>query len=275
MASNDVVVIDSQQRFAPFAIFHLARYSELIGALTQREVKARYRQTLLGFSWAIAQPIAFMIVFNLVFSRFARVPSDGLPYPIFSYAALVPWTFLTNALNSATISLVSQRSIVTKTYFPREVIIVSQITARFIDFLAAGLVFAGLMVWYQIVPTPWILFTPVLILIQLVLMLGASLITSALHVSYRDLAPVVTLGLQVWLYLTPVSYPLSIVPTELRPLYILNPMAGLIESYRDVVVHGRAPQWDALAASVIISLLLFVGAYFFFKRAERAFADVI
>jgi lipopolysaccharide transport system permease protein len=275
MASNDVVIIDSQQRFAPFAIFQLGRYSELIGALTQREVKARYRQTLLGFSWAIAQPIAFMIVFNLVFSRFAKVPSDGLPYPIFSYAALVPWTFLTNALNSATISLVSQRSIVTKTYFPREVIVVSQITARFIDFLAAALVFAGLMVWYQIAPTAWILFTPVLILIQVILMLGASLITSALHVSYRDLAPVVTLGLQVWLYLTPVSYPLSIVPAELRPLYILNPMAGLIESYRDVVVHGRAPQWDALAASIIISLLLFVVAYFFFKRAERAFADVI
>jgi lipopolysaccharide transport system permease protein len=273
--SNDLVVIDSQERFAPFAIFQLARYSELIAALTQREVKARYRQTLLGFSWAIAQPLAFMIVFNLVFSRFAKVPSDGLPYPIFSYAALVPWTFLTNALNSATISLVSQRSIVTKTYFPREVIVVSQITARFIDFLAAALVFAGLMVWYGIAPTAWILFTPVLLLIQVILMLGASLITSALHVSYRDLAPVVTLGLQVWLYLTPVSYPLSIVPAELRPWYILNPMAGLIESYRDVVVHGRAPQWDALGASIVISLLLFIGAYIFFKRAERAFADVI
>ena len=112
MASKDVVVIDSKARFAPFAIFQLGRYSELIGALTQREVKARYRQTLLGFSWAIAQPLAFMIVFNLVFSRFAKIPSDGIPYPIFSYAALVPWTFLTNALNSATISLVSQRSIV-------------------------------------------------------------------------------------------------------------------------------------------------------------------
>jgi len=273
--SNDLVVIDSQERFAPFAIFQLARYSELIAALTQREVKARYRQTLLGFSWAIAQPLAFMIVFNLVFSRFAKVPSDGLPYPIFSYAALVPWTFLTNALNSATISLVSQRSIVTKTYFPREVIVVSQITARFIDFLAAALVFAGLMVWYGIAPTAWILFTPVLLLIQVILMLGASLITSALHVSYRDLAPVVTLGLQVWLYLTPVSYPLSIVPAELRTWYILNPMAGLIESYRDVVVHGRAPQWDALGASIVISLLLFIGAYMFFKRAERAFADVI
>jgi lipopolysaccharide transport system permease protein len=274
-ASNDVVVIDSQARFAPFAIFQLARYGELIAALTQREVKARYRQTLLGFSWAIAQPLAFMIVFNLVFSRFAKVPSDGLPYPIFSYAALVPWTFLTNALNSATISLVSQRSIVTKTYFPREVIVISQISARFIDFLAAALVFAGLMVWYGIAPTTWLLFTPVLLLIQVVLMLGASLITSALHVSYRDLAPVVTLGLQVWLYLTPVSYPLSIVPAELRPWYILNPMAGLIESYRDVVVHGRAPQWDALGASIIISLVLFIGAYIFFKRAERAFADVI
>jgi lipopolysaccharide transport system permease protein len=275
MASNDIVVIDSKQRFAPFAIFQVARYSELIAALTQREVKARYRQTLLGFSWAIAQPLAFMIVFNLVFSRFAKVPSDGIPYPVFSYAALVPWTFLTNALNSATISLVSQRSIVTKTYFPREVIVVSQITARFIDFLASAVIFAGLMIWYQIMPTAWILFVPVLLIIQIILMLAASLITSALHVSYRDLAPVVTLGLQVWLYLTPVSYPLSIVPAELRPWYLLNPMAGLIESYRDVVIHGRAPQMDALGASIIISLLLFAVAYPFFKRAERAFADVI
>jgi lipopolysaccharide transport system permease protein len=275
MALNDIVVIDSKQRFAPFAIFQIARYSELIAALTQREVKARYRQTLLGFSWAIAQPLAFMIVFNLVFSRFAKVPSDGIPYPVFSYAALVPWTFLTNALNSATISLVSQRSIVTKTYFPREVIVVSQITARFIDFLASAVVFAGLMMWYQITPTAWILFVPVLLIIQIILMLAASLITSALHVSYRDLAPVVTLGLQVWLYLTPVSYPLSIVPAELRPWYLLNPMAGLIESYRDVVIHGRAPQMDALGASITISLLLFAVAYPFFKRAERAFADVI
>lgn len=271
----DVLVIDSRARFAPFAIFQLARYRELIAALTQREVKARYRQTLLGFSWAIAQPIAFMVVFNLVFSRFARVPSDGIPYPIFAYAALVPWTFLSNALNSATISLVSQRSIVTKTYFPREVIVVSQIAARFIDFIAAAVVFAGMMIWYQVAPTAWILLVPVLLLIQMILMLAASLITSALHVSYRDLAPVVTLGLQVWLYLTPVSYPLSIVSAELRPWYILNPMVGLIEAYRDVVIHGRAPQMDALGASVIISLLLFAVAYPFFKRAERSFADVI
>jgi lipopolysaccharide transport system permease protein len=155
------------------------------------------------------------------------------------------------------------------------VIVISQITARFIDFLAAAIVFAGLMVWYQIAPTAWILFVPVLLVIQIVLMLGASLITAALHVSYRDLAPVVTLGLQVWLYLTPVSYPLSIVPSEYRFWYILNPMAGLIESYRDVVVHGRAPQTDALVASLAISVLLFVVAYVYFKRAERAFADVI
>lgn len=275
MSSLGIVVIDSQSRFAPFAIFQLFRYRELIFALTTREVKARYRQTLLGFGWAIAQPLAFMVVFNLVFSRFARVPSDGLPYAVFSYAALVPWTFLTNALNSATISLVSQRSIVTKTYFPREVIIVSQIAARFVDFVAAALVFVGMLVWFQIPPTPWLLFVPVLLLIQIILMVAASLITAALHVSYRDLAPVVMLGLQVWLYLTPVSYPLSIVPAELRPWYILNPMAGLIEGYRDVVLHGRAPQLDALLASLIISLVLFAVAYPYFKRAERAFADVI
>lgn len=275
MASAEIAIIDSRTRFAPGALFQLYRYRELLLALTTREVKARYRQTLLGFGWAIAQPLAFMVVFNLVFSKFARVPSDGVPYPIFAYAALVPWTFMSNALNSATIGLVSHRSIVTKTYFPREVIVLSQIAARFIDFLAAAVIFIGMLFWYQTPVTAWALLVIPLLLVQIILTLAVALVTSALHVSYRDLAPVVMLGLQVWLYLTPVSYPMSIVPSELRPWYVLNPMAGLIEAYRDVIVHGRAPQADALAASVIISLVAFAIAYPYFKRAERAFADVI
>src|SRR5215204_1788650 len=187
-----ITIVDSKARFAPGVLLQLWQYRELIYALTQREIKARYRQSLLGMGWAIAQPLAFMVVFSLVLGRFARMPSDGLEYPIFSYLALVPWTFLSNALTTATIGLVSQRSIVTKTYFPREVIIISQVGARFVDFLAAAAVLAGMLVWFEIPPTPWLLLVPVLVLVEIALIVGMALITSALHVSFRDLAPIVT-----------------------------------------------------------------------------------
>ncbi|MGE3908802.1 MAG: ABC transporter permease [Chloroflexota bacterium] len=274
-----ITVVDSSASFAPSALLLLWQYRELVFALTQREIKARYRQSLLGIGWAIIQPLAFMVVFSLVFGRFARLPSDGLPYPIFSYTALVPWTFLANALTTATIGLVSQRSVVTKTYFPREVIVLSQVGARFVDFLAAALVLAGMLVWYGITPTAWLLLVPVLLVIQSMLIMGLSLITSALHVSFRDIAPVVTLGLQVWLYLTPVSYALSLVrdsiPEALWPVYMLNPMVGLIDAYRSVIAHGRAPDWGLLAVSTAISAVILVVSYLYFKRAERTFADII
>jgi lipopolysaccharide transport system permease protein len=274
-----ITIVDSKSTFAPSALLLLWEYRELIFALTQREIKARYRQSLLGVGWAIIQPLAFMVVFSLVFGRFARLPSDGLPYPIFSYVALVPWTFLANALTTATIGLVSQRSVVTKTYFPREVIVISQVGARFVDFLAAALVLAGMLVWYGIAPTLWLLLVPVLVIILMVLILGLSLITSAMHVSFRDIAPVVTLGLQVWIYLTPVSYALSLVkdsiPDALWPIYMLNPMVGIIDAFRSVVAHGRAPDWSTLVVSTLTSLVILIGAYLYFKRAERVFADII
>jgi lipopolysaccharide transport system permease protein len=277
--TRKITVVDSEARFAPSALLQLWEYRELVYALTQREIKARYRQSLLGMGWAIAQPLAFMVVFSLVFGRFARLPSDGLPYPIFSYTALVPWTFLANALTTATIGLVSQRSVVTKTYFPREVIIISQVGARFVDFLAAALVLAGMLVWYGIAPTAWLLLVPVLVLIQMVLILGLSLVTSALNVSFRDLAPVVTLGLQVWLYVTPVSYALDLartaLPESLWPIYMLNPMVGLIDAFRAVVAHGRAPDWQLLGISTVMSVIILLVAYVYFKRAERDFADII
>jgi lipopolysaccharide transport system permease protein len=277
--STEVAIIDGRSRFAPGALFHLARYHELLYALTEREVKARYRQSLLGVSWAIAQPLALMFVFTLVFSNLARVSSEGLPYPLFSYAAMVPWTFLANALNTATIGLVSQRSIVTKTYFPREIIVMSQVGARFVDFAAAFLVYGLLMIWFQVGPTPWLLLVPVLVIVQVLLIMAVALVTSALHVRFRDLAPVVALGLQLWLYLTPVAYPLELVqqrlPIEWQPLYSLNPMVGIIEAYRSCLAHGRAPDWSLLGLAAVVSIIGLALAYTYFKRAERAFADVI
>jgi len=279
-----VTIVDSEARFAPSALLQLWQYRELVYALTQREIKARYRQSLLGFGWAVIQPLAFMVVFTLVFGRIARVDADGLPYPIFSYTALVPWTFLSNALTTATIGLVSQRSIVTKTYFPREIIVISQVGARFIDFLAAASVLAVMLIGYRIAGydtpvTAWLLLVPVLLLVQISLIVGLSMITSALNVAFRDLAPVVTLGLQVWLYITPVAYPLAqvrdVLPETLWPLYVLNPMVGLIDAFRAVVAHGRPPDWELLAISTAMSGIILVGAYLYFKRAERDFADII
>jgi homopolymeric O-antigen transport system permease protein len=271
----DVAVIDSRASFAPSALFHLWRYRELLISLTQREVKARYRQSLLGFGWAVVQPLALMVVFNLVFSRFAKVGSEGLPYPIFSYAAMVPWTFLSNALNSTTIGLVSQRSIVTKCYFPREIIIMSQVGARFVDFLAGFAVYGLLMAGFGIGLTPWALLLPLLMLLQTVLVLAISLITSALHVRFRDLAPVVGLGLQIWLYLTPVGYPIELVPEQWAQLYALNPMVGIVDGYRAVLAHGWAPNYSLLASSTAVTVLLLAISYAYFKRAELTFADVI
>jgi lipopolysaccharide transport system permease protein len=273
--ASDVASIDSHARFAPNALLHLGRYADLLIALTQREVKARYRQSLLGFGWAIIQPLALMVVFNLVFSRVAKVGSEGLPYPIFSYAAMVPWTFISNTLNTTTIGLVSQRSIVTKCYFPREIIIMSQVGARFLDFLAGLAVYGLLMVLFGIGLTPWVLLLPVLMLLQTVLALAISLITSALHVRFRDLAPVVNLGLMIWLYLTPVGYPIDQVPAEWRTIYSLNPMVGLVDGYRAVLAHGWAPSWDLLAISVAVTASLMVLGYLYFKHAELTFADVI
>jgi lipopolysaccharide transport system permease protein len=270
-----VVTIDSRAGLDWRSLGDLWAYRELLWSLSVRETKARYRQSLLGIGWAIAQPLAMMVVFNLVFSRFAGVPSDGIPYPIFAYAALVPWTFLSNAMTSATIGLVSNRTIVTKTYFPREIIVISQVGARFVDFLAGALVYVGMMAWYGIAPTVWLLLLPLLLLIQVVLTVGLCLITSALHVRFRDLAPIVTLGLQVWLYLTPVTYPLSLVPEQWRTLYLLNPMAGLILAYRSVIALGQGPDFGALGLAAGMSLLVLAVAYPWFKRAERSFADVI
>jgi lipopolysaccharide transport system permease protein len=275
MATRAITVVDSEARFAPSAVLQLFNYRELLFALTQREIKARYRQSLLGFGWAILQPLAFMVVFSLVFSRVARLPSEGIPYPIFAYAALVPWTFLANSLSTTTIGLVSQRSVVTKTYFPREVIVLSQVGARFIDFVAASTILAGMMIWYAIEPTVWLLFVPVLLAILLALIVGMSLFTSALHVSYRDLAPVVTLGLQIWLFATPIGYSLQQVSEEIRPFYVLNPAVGLIDSFRSVIARGQPPNWELLGISTAITLLVLVAGYIYFKRAERAFADVI
>ncbi len=252
-----------------------AAYLELLMNLTRREIKGRYSQSLFGAGWAIAQPLAMMAVFTLVFSRLGAMPSGGAPYPLFAFAALVPWFFFSNSVNSGTMSLVTYRNIVTKTYFPREIVPIAQVGSRLVDLAAASGLFALLLFYYQVQFTPWIALTPLLVALLVLFTLGTTLATSAINVFYRDVSPVVQIGLQLWLYLTPVAYPLSAVPDRYRFWFMLNPLTGVVEGLRSVLVFGRAPEWDVVMVSAAIIAAIFVGALLLFKSTDKFFADVI
>jgi len=262
------MLADRAERTSP------AAYFELLMNLTRREVKGRYSQSLFGFGWAVAQPLATMVVFTLVFSRLANILSD-VPYPVFAYAGLVPWFFFLNSVNSGTMSLVQYRNIVTKTYFPREIIPLAQIASRLIDFAAAALFVAALIVYYGIALTRWALLAPGLFLLLVAFTIAVTLLTSSVNVFYRDVNPVVQIGLQLWLYVTPIAYPWSKVPAKWRTFIALNPLSGVIEGMRAAIVYGRAPDWNLLGLSVGITLVLLVGSVVLFKRLDRYFADVI
>lgn len=253
----------------------LYSYRDLLLLWTLREVRVRYKQSFLGAAWAILQPLALMVMFTVVFSFFARVPSGGIPYPLFSYTALLPWTFFATSIAFSVPSLVNNLNLVTKIYFPREILPLSSIGAAFLDFVIASSVFIALMVFYQM-PIRWsFLWIPVLVSIQVAIAVGVVFFSSALTVWYRDLRFVVPLGVQLLMYASPIIYPVTLVPERLVPIYMVNPMAGLIVSYRGVILHGTPPTLQYLGTSAVIGLGLMLGGYLFFKRAEIRFADVI
>lgn len=250
-------------------------HRELLLMWTLKEVKVRYKQSLLGAAWAILQPLALMLIFTAVFSFFAQLPSDGVPYPVFAYVALLPWTFLATSITFGIPSLVNNFHLVTKIYFPREILPIGSIGAALVDFLVSFSVVVAMLAWYQI-PLSWtVLWVPFLVLLQIVLILGVVLPAAAVTVFYRDVRFIVPLGVQLWLYLTPVIYPLSIVPEWVRPVYILNPLVGITDSYRRVLVHSEPPSFEYLGISLITSCLLAAAGYLYFKRAEEKFADLI
>jgi lipopolysaccharide transport system permease protein len=263
------VLSDRAERISP------AAYLELLLNLTKREVKGRYSQSFFGVAWAIAQPLATMAVFTIVFSRLAKMPSDGAPYPIFAYAALVPWFFFSNSVATGTLSLITYRNIVTKTYFPREIVPLAQVCSRFIDFFAAATLYAGLMAYYHVALGPWALMAPVFFGLLILFTVGFTMATSAVNVFYRDVNPVVQIALQLWLYLTPVAYPLSAASSRFRLLYILNPLTAIVEGFRSSLVFGRAPDWNVMAISAVMTFVLFTSAFVMFKQMDKYFADVI
>jgi lipopolysaccharide transport system permease protein len=253
----------------------LFQYRELLWMWTIRNVKVRYKQSFLGAAWAVLQPLSLMILFSIVFSYFLRIPTDGIPYPIFSYTALLPWVFFASSVTLGVSSLVSNMNLVTKIYFPREILPVAVIMAGFFDLMIAALVFGIMLIYYEISITVTILMVPILLTVQVMLTIGVVLFASAANIFYRDIQFVVPLGVQLWMYATPIIYPLSTVPEQFRSIYMLNPMAGLIESYRAVILKGTWPEWQYLGISAIVSVTIFIFGYVFFKRVEWQFADII
>lgn len=254
---------------------NLHQYRELMRRWTLREIGVRYKQSFLGAAWALLQPLAMMLMFTAVFSFLARVPTDGIPYPVFSYTALLPWTFLASSVSFGVPSLVNNLNLVTKIYFPREILPLGAIGACFFDFLIASTIFLPMLLFYRI-PLSWtITWVPLLLVLQLLLTLGVVLLGSAIIVLYRDVRFIVPLALQLWLFASPVIYPVSLVPERLRPFYMLNPMAGIIASYRRVILYGQSPVLGHLGLSAAVALALFVIGFLTFRRLEVSFADVI
>jgi lipopolysaccharide transport system permease protein len=256
-------------------IRELARRRDLLWMWTVRDIKVRYRQSLLGVAWAILQPLSVMLIFNLVFSYFIRVPTDNIPYPVFSYAALLPWTFFAGSLSFAVPSLVTNMSLVTKIYFPREILPMSAVISGLIDFAVASAVFAGMLAYYRIPPHITLILVPFLLLIQVLLTLGIVLFASALNVFYRDIRFVVPLVIQLWMYVTPIIYPISVIPARYQRVYLMNPMAGLVEAYRAITLKGSWPDWNSLGLAALVAIVIFSAGYSYFKRVEWQFADLI
>ena len=253
----------------------LFNYRDLLWMWTLREVRVRYKQSVIGGLWAVLQPLSLMLIFTFVFSLIAKVPSEEVPYPVFSYVALVPWTFLTTSLSFAVPSLVGNMNLVTKIYFPREILPMASVSAAFLDAVIASLLFVVMMIVYRISISVTIAWVPLILLIQVLLILGIAFLLSALNVFYRDIRFVIPLATQIWLYASPVIYPVSLIPEQFLPIYMLNPMAGIIESYRRVILLGVNPVWSHLGISAAISTALFVIGYAYFKRSESMFADLI
>lgn len=253
----------------------LVGHHELLWAWTLREVRVRYKQTWLGAAWAMLQPLAFTIIFSLVFSYVVPVPTNGVPYPLFSYAAMLPWTFLATSIGFGIPSLVNNMNLVTKIYFPREILPLAAILAAGVDFGVAALVFIGMLIWYQSPIYSTIVLLPFLLLIQFTLSCGIVLLGSAAMVFFRDLRFIVPLLIQLWLYASPVIYPTRLVPEQFLGLYRLNPMVGLLDGYRDILLYGRAPDAQAIAMAALVAIALCVFGYAWFKRVEADFADQI
>jgi lipopolysaccharide transport system permease protein len=253
----------------------LWEYRELLYFLVWRDIKVRYKQTALGAAWAILQPLCTMLVFSLFLGRLAKMPSDGIPYPLFSYAALVPWTFFANGLNQASDSLVGSANLIRKVYFPRLAIPIGATLAGTVDLLLSTAVLVCMQLYYGVAPTPRMLWMPLFLVLGLMTALGAGLWLSALNVQFRDVKYVMPFLIQFWMFSTPIVYPSSLLPEPWRTLYGLNPMAGVVEGFRWSMLNSHQAPGPVVAMSAVASLAILVSGLIVFRRMERTFADLV
>ena len=256
-------------------LYDLWVYRELLYFLTWRDIKVRYKQTVIGAAWAIIQPFFTMVVFSLFFGRLAQVPSDGIPYPIFSYAALVPWTFFANGLTQSSNSLVLNANLIKKVYFPRLVIPISTVLSGVIDFILAFFVLLGMMVFYGIFPTRNVIWLPMLLLLAFVTSLGVGLWFSAMNVQFRDVRYAVPFLVNFWMFATPIAYPSSLLDEPWRTLYGINPMVGVVEGFRWALLGTDTQPGPIVIVSALVAVLIFISGLVYFRKMELTFADVV
>ncbi len=274
-SARRTITVRPSRGWATVGLRELWEYRELLYFLTWRDIKVRYKQTALGAAWAVLQPFLTMVVFSLFFGSLAGVPSGDLPYPIFAFAALVPWTFFSTGVTLASTSLVEQERIIAKVYFPRLIVPAAAVLACGVDFAIAFVVLLGMMLVYGIEPSAAILTLPVFVALAAATALAAGLWLSALNVLYRDVRYAIPFIVQLWLFISPVAYPSSLVPAPWDALYGLNPMAGVIDGFRWALVGGAEPPGALLAVSVAVVVISLAGGLLYFRRMERSFADVV
>lgn len=269
------LVIRPSRGWAALNLSDLWRYRELILFLAWRDISVRYKQTVLGAAWAIIQPFFTMVVFSVFFGQLGKIPSDGLPYPVFTYCALIPWQLFAYSLSESGNSLVANQNLITKVYFPRVAIPISATLGGLMDFVISFVVLMGLMLFYHISPTTAIWTLPLFVLLALVTALGAGLWLSALNVEYRDVRYTIPFLTQFWMFLTPIAYPSSIVPAAWQTLYGINPMVGVVEGFRWALLGKGNPPGPLMIVSVLAAVALLVSGMYYFKRMERSFADKV
>lgn len=253
----------------------LIEYRDLFYFLVNRDIKVKYKQTVLGGLWAVIQPFFMMVIFSLFFGKLAKIPSDGIPYPIFNYAAMVPWVYFSTAITASGNSLITNTNLISKVYFPRLIIPVTPVIGGLLDFVIAFIVLIGMMLWYGIYPTLMVLVFPFLVILMMMSACGIGMILSALNAKYRDIGYTIPFIVQFWMFLSPIVYPSSMVPEKYQILYGLNPMAGVIEGFRSILLGSIPFPTEMVTLSAVVSTILFIAGIFYFRQTERFFADIL
>ena len=275
MEAKPYLTIEPKKGWQLVDFQELIAYRDLFYFLVTRDIKVRYKQTVLGALWAIIQPFFLMVVFSLFFGSLAKMPSDGVPYPIFSYSALIAWTYFSSSIANASNSVVTNSGLISKVYFPRLIIPLAPVFTFLFDFVIAFVILIGMMLFYHIYPTVMILFLPLLIILMMLTATGVGMLLASLSATYRDIVYVFPFMVSFWMFASPVVYPASMIPEKYRLLYALNPMTGVIEGFRSALLGTVAFPTQVILISALVSIILFIVGALYFRRTERYFADVI